>query len=144
MRNLEFRTWDEEEERFFYTDITAHIQGSGEWARCFWCTDSPHDDYYEHPRTMNTIIEQFTGLLDKNGVKIFEGDIVHCIRMADNNAFEAWTSYDGYDPETKAIPFEIKREGQGIDIDWPCDIRWNPYWWEIIGNIHENPELLND
>ena len=86
-------------------------------------------------------IMPYTGLKVKNG-EVYGGDLVKCVRMADGNVFDAWTDTDGYNPNTKALIFEIKKDAQGIDWVWPSDIRQSPSYWEIIGNAHENGDLL--
>jgi uncharacterized phage protein (TIGR01671 family) len=68
---------------------------------------------------------QYTGLTDKNGVKIFEGDICH---------FYGGEYYSGY--------WEINYTGK-IEID--ADSLWyldNAEFVEIIGNVYDNSELL--
>lgn len=81
---------------------------------------------------------QFTGLLDKNGREIYEGDIV-------TNPFNKnveIVKYDLFvdDPDYslgKVLGFCVNNMcGLGYDIEGKMSF-------EIIGNIYENPELLN-
>lgn len=75
-------------------------------------------------------IGQFTGFKDIDGKKIFEGDIV---RIATNSSLilrVAWG--DG--------KYELKRPDGHISTE-PCDSFFAKNW-EVIGNIHDNPELL--
>lgn len=72
----------------------------------------------------NGVIQQFTGLTDCNGKEVYEGDIV---------------KYD----------FEPCGEQTGVFQflnGWFClkgSNNWRPTKFEVIGNIFENPELLN-
>ena len=79
-----------------------------------------HDGQYHHvsPET----VSQFTGLTDKNGKKIFEGDIVKW------DAVEWGTEY--CEPVVWDYSFFGVRQN-----DWK-------EFCEVIGNIHDNPELL--
>lgn len=71
----------------------------------------------------------YTGLTDKNGKKIFEGDIVKC---KDNlvKDFEFYGYVDHFNGS-----FVIVGE-------FMTHYRWLDYELEVIGNIHDNPELL--
>lgn len=92
------------------------------------------------------IIMQSTGLKDQNSKEIFDGDILLCREMHDSNVYgRAWKQVGlpdnpGY---SIAVPQVIKQKSP---IDWyiPDDISYHPEWWEIVGNIHENPELLKE
>lgn len=89
------------------------------------------------------ILMQSTGLKDKKGVEIFEGDIVK-IKQQD--------SIDKYIPNNsnneivyKDSAFCIKETRETSDIKWP--IVAGLYYkaseeFQVIGNIYENPELL--
>ena len=75
-------------------------------------------------------VGQYTGLLDKNGRKIFEGDIVKCSVIYDIGC------YPYSKTETRVV---VYRDG--------C---FNPFYdcernsFEVIGNIHDNTELLKE
>ena len=78
-------------------------------------------------------VGQFTGILDKNGKKIFEGDILKCISPNDGSEFIS----DFIATLSNGITFK------NSDLNW--DMTLFEYEWmevEIIGNIHDNPELL--
>ena len=125
MREIKFRVWDKKEKFYRYLDLDDIMMS--ELAEEDSCLE---------------FRGEYTNLKDKNNQEIYEGDIVVCVEMHDSNVFDAWTSMDGYDPDTKPIPFEIKKDKDGVNWDFPSDLRQRPYWWKVIGNIYENPDLL--
>lgn len=92
-------------------------------------TDTYDNDIGEPIRVIPETIGQYTGLTDKNGVKIFEGDIVQ------------------YSGEKHIVVFETRgKTGYfGIKIDrletWGFCLSVPTGLMEVIGNIHDNPEL---
>ena len=84
--------------------------------------DHRHSHYKVDPETVG----QFTGLTDKNGKKIFEGDIIrafgeiYACRWDDGN-----------------VEFGLSNKHESFGIAYVAG-----YDMEVIGNIHDNPELL--
>lgn len=76
-------------------------------------------------------VGQFTGLTDKNGKKIFEGDIVKFSHPAFNKRRIGVISY-----EMNEAGFVLRHKG---DYSW---IAYINEFYEVIGNIYDNPELL--
>lgn len=75
------------------------------------------------------IIERDTGLKDKNGKLIYEGDIV---KGKKKNLYSSF-----YNDRVDYYEVEVRWNKNGFDCLDP-----NIYEYTIIGNIHENPELL--
>lgn len=88
----------------------------------------------DHPSTViPETVGQFTGLTDTNGVKIFEGDIVHvhdCLLKPSAPYHE----FDGV--------IEHKNGSFVIVGELITHYRWLDYDVTVLGNIHDNPELL--
>ena len=80
---------------------------------------------------INTV-GQFTGLIDKNGRKLFEGDIVK-LYLRDDVTTVGDIRYSEEDCRFKF--WEDFEYPYGFDITTP---------FEVIGNIHDNPELLGE
>lgn len=84
-----------------------------------------------HPDT----IGQFTGLLDRNGDEIYEDDILERYNEQGVTMHVNW-----FGPQFGCIQHwdGVNGEGSWYPLDNYCTEEW-----EVIGNIHDNPELLN-
>ena len=114
MREIKFRAWNKEEKKMFYRDIVILFRGG-------WHTEL---DKLPILDSENAELMQFTGLKDKHGKEIYEGDILgnlkESILPADNVIVEFVHGC--------FIPFQIVI---------------NEKRWEVLGNIYENPELFD-
>lgn len=93
-----------------------------------------HCDYYTAEEVHSKTVGQFTGLTDKNGKKIFEGDIVDCWSEGVNAKGTVQQRKDGM--------WIIYPAWQKIIMWGLCPDEYCHTTVEVIGNIHDNPELL--
>ena len=128
---------------------------NGKWIEGFLCKkyfqEKPHDRYaimhkteydpkrwqpdYMTAEVIPETIGQFTGLTDKNGKKIFEGDIV--LTVYDNGVRGSCYVVEMSNERGGWFPFATD-DGCGC---CSCEVCSTDNA-EIIGNIHDNPELL--
>ncbi len=122
-REIKFRVWDKNLKQFFIFDHVTFY--SSKRALCFHEKVFPIrlDEKDWKPQPKDFIIQQFTGLKDRNGKEIFEGDIVQHRVMKDIQTVIFKRGSFGF--KNKEVLFDF--------IDGV---------WTVIGNIHENSELL--
>ncbi|EAC7514795.1 hypothetical protein F1F76_02910 [Listeria monocytogenes] len=142
MREIEFRAFvKRKKEMFPVTDLRFNryekdavgVSGCGD-PYCTMC-----DDWYNFD---DVLLMQYTGLKDKNGKKIFEGDIV-AFSEDDFHVFNSQVEYfseDGYPAFDIKVPSTYY-----FDSNVFSEVSMSGlYEIEVIGNIHENPELLEE
>lgn len=129
MRELKFRAWD--------TEAKCYVELNnlrGERSIYF----SPYDLRAIHPEVRDRVVlEQYTGLKDKNGKEIYEGDIV---KFENRNYKVVFDDYGQFCLENRSYHWlENGYSFNSVSI-W----NKNEILVEVIGNIHENPELIGE
>lgn len=126
-RKIKFRGWIPEDKKMFYQDD----QYLGSFIRRlvgFITGFKEHESYLSGK--LEDYLMQYTGLKDKNGVEIYEGDVVDGYKG--KHVIE-WGEIVGYGFGFVWRPLEGNTESVTGFIDE----------YEVIGNIYENPDLLN-
>ena len=125
MREIKFRVWDKANRTMAFGGSFRDIYPTMNREEWSYVIDTPHPDDCE--------LMQYTGLKDKNGVEIYEGDIV---------AMEGSTEQGLYG---EVVWFNDNSCFGWFSRRFPDDMLRgfaNKNRIEVIGNIWENPELL--
>jgi uncharacterized phage protein (TIGR01671 family) len=154
MRTIKFRVWSIESKSFLDSDDIA-IRNNGLILTYDW-----HHDYGKSWGSSfeNHIVQQYTGLLDKNGKEIYEGDILK-LTFSEESLKKLYKG-ELYKIITKNSKTEFIGE---VTSDYSHGILSHfsyhvggimPFWYfkqltsrngiEVIGNIFENPELIKN
>lgn len=122
MRQIKFRAWYKESKRFL-ENVQDLFNDKLNFPACF--ADILHDD--------NCVVEQYTGLKDKNGVEIYEGDILHWL--------DPWTDKQDWLGVViyQEAGFKLDTDFAFKNTEWVEAGTWR---FDVVGNVHQNPELL--
>jgi len=123
MREIKFRAWDKRKKRILLYEVCDWLEIAMDgkiFDMRFHGGGEEVTDYY--------ILMQYTGLKDKNGKEIYEGDIIEFQEMK----YEVYYSNTSFKVRPYPYPLHELHRQDGI-IYYGC---------EVIGNIYENPELI--
>lgn len=106
--------------------------------------DELEDNMMNVERVCPESVGEFTGLSDRNGKRVFEGDILKIARVSDSTG----TYY--YPPLDYPVNVVVKWDLCAWMWETLCDDKryigfpeaWCHYECKVIGNVHDNPELL--
>lgn len=145
MREIKFRFWDGVRQEMFneVTMIELHWE----------CEEDPtvyvgkQFDYGNGrrvPRYSDGALMQFTGLRDRNGTEIYEGDIL--ATWNDHPEFDHWNKGDyGHTVVEWDSKYTCYHGSEWMwEMNPSCESVYDIRFVEVIGNIYENAELLKD
>lgn len=121
------RAWDKQDKRMSYGEV-EYFDDSINYRFDHFCTGADEDVEFM----------QSTGLKDKNGVEIYEGDVINC-----RNSFRNPMTGSGsisINRDFKIIFENGEFKAKGFDIRLKNILSYS----EVIGNIYDTPELLED
>ena len=124
-REIKFRIWDIDERKFVVNETDR--LGCGDTKKCMSERVDFENNSVEISADERYIFSEYTGLKDENGKEIYEGDIL----------------FESFREEYLKVVFEngsfrAEADGYSLDLEDYDDIC------EVVGNIYENPELMED
>lgn len=140
MREIKFRAWNKTEKQMCNSQY-LHIQLDGELELMHYERENGYSDNVSY----KFILMQYTGLKDKNGKEIYEGDLLKFTEIDEDSAFGredtdvVEVKWIDDIAQYRAVFKSGRRTELHFVIQPPIII-----YCEVIGNIYENPELLTN
>ena len=142
-REIKFRVWDKTTNTMFENDKNTYIT-----IEFFIGMVDINGIKLDYENECEAVLMQYTGLKDKNGKEIYDGDVLKQVKKSsregcesssyDKNNFEVVFKYGSFWLQRPYDDSVYIRDFPNIDefVGFEC--------FEIVGNIYENPELLEN
>ena len=136
MRDIKFRAWDKQTKRLFQVQ-TLQFYGANNTVDACWTNGVDFDGEStlgepELNNLHNLELMQYTGLKDKKGVEIYEGDVLFHPLQGRRKV---------YYPYSERVASYGLRD---IDSGFGSTLQDSHAVWEVIGNVYENKELSEE
>ena len=130
MREIKFRAWDDDKSQMIY-DFSKNYQiYTKDETNILFCGGEMDNGDWNEP-----ILMQYTGLKDKKGKEIYEGDIIlnpTATEPEDKGWLVFWKDYR----------WMIRMNDSQYQYEFDFNADFDTSKFEVIGNIYQNPELL--
>ena len=135
MRDIKFRAWDKQTKRLFQVQ-TLQFYGANNTVDACWTNGVDFDGEStlgepELNNLNNLVLMQYTGLKDKKGVEIFEGDVLFHPLQGRRKVF--------YPYSERVASYGLR----DIDNGFGSTLQDSHAVWEVIGNIWEDGDLID-
>lgn len=129
-REIKFRGKDFLKEEWVYGDLVK--------TKNFVAIKKTNGDYFRPTQVSPNTVGQYTGLKDCNDKEIYEGDIVKGVSHKSDSCISELIPFDvigvvGYHKEYQTLEVSTRQASLHIEVAIKG---------EVIGNIHDNPELM--
>ena len=129
MRDIKFRAWSKSDNKYYYRVLVGNTDNTDDQ---YVCSSVYDGDKWAHFDEYCGVIEQYTGLKDKNGTEIYEGDVVKVEGDGEIYRVKWIRSGFGLEPRYNSPRYPVLG-----NVELRKKI-------EVVSNIHENPELLEE
>ena len=130
MRQIKFRAQDIASNKWLYGDLRYHKDDV-----CIFEQEGNKGE-----QVKRDTVGQFTCLYDKNGKEIYEGDIIKIPTKHGDDVF--WIGYETSHIGAFCLCEDYDCNSTFVSI-FGRNYNYEPFYCEVIGNIHDNPELMN-